>query len=106
MNIETILVAALAALGGLIAASIYGLISSAVRKRVTIRSPEARAIEEIAPAVNALMASQPAMMQGIIAILEAQKGQCNGNIDRALEVNRDAHARFNEFLISSARVGS
>ena len=100
------LIAALAMLGTMVLTSLYGLAAAALRKRVTIRSPEARAIEEIAPAVNALMASQPAMMQGIIAILEAQKGQCNGNVDRALEVNRAAHARFNEFLISSARVGS
>jgi len=104
MNIETILVAALAALGGLIAASFYGLLSSAVRKRVTIRSPEAKSIEQIVPAVNALIEANGPMMQGIIAILEAQKGECNGNVDAALKVNREAKKKFDRYLVSQARV--
>ncbi len=98
------LTAALAAIGTLIVASIYNLIATAVRKRVSVRSPEARAIEQITPAVNALMETNGPMMQGIIAILEAQKGQCNGNVDKALEVNRAAKQKFDLFLINSAKV--
>jgi hypothetical protein len=101
---DTLLIAALAALGGLIAASIYGLLSSAVRKRVQIRSPEARTIEQIIPAVNALIEANGPMMQGIIAILEAQKGECNGNVDAALKVNREAKKKFDRYLISQAKV--
>ncbi len=104
MTIDTVLVAALAALGGLVAASIYGLFSSAVRKRVQIRSPEARTIEQMAPAVNALIEANGPMMQGIIAILEAQKGECNGNVDSALKVNREAKKKFDRYLVSQAKV--
>lgn len=98
------LTAALAAIGTLIVASIYNLIATAVRKRVSVRSPEARAIEQITPAVNALMETNGPMMQGIIAILEAQKGQCNGNVDAALAVNRAAKQKFDLFLVNSAKV--
>jgi len=104
MTIDTLLVAALAALGGLIAASIYGLFSSAIRKRVTIHSPEAQSIEQMVPAVNALIEANGPMMQGIIAILEAQKGECNGNVDAALKVNREAKKKFDRYLVSQAKV--
>jgi len=99
------LTVALTSIGTMIIASIYSLAAVSLRKRVTVRSPEARAIEEIVPAVNALMETNGPMMHGIIAILEAQKGQCNGNVDSALEVNRSAKKKFDEFLITSAKVG-
>lgn len=83
---------------------VYGLLATAIRKRVTVRSPEAQAIEQIRPAVNALIETNGPMMQGIIAILEAQKGQCNGNVDDALDVNRKAKKKFDEFLVGSAKV--
>jgi hypothetical protein len=90
--------------GTLFITSLYGLASTAVRKRVTVRSPEARAIEQMAPAVNALMEANSPMMHGIIAILEAQKGECNGNVDKALELNREAKSRFDRFLMAQAKV--
>lgn len=83
---------------------IYGIMTTAIRKRVSIRSPESQAIAQIRPAVNALIETNGPMMQGIIAILEAQKGQCNGNVDEALVVNREAKKRFDEFLVRSAKV--
>jgi len=98
------LVAALAALGTMIMSSLYHLAASAVRKRVTVRSPEAKTIDQLVPLVNALIEVQGPQMQGIIAILEAQKGQCNGNVDAALEVNRAAKKKFDEFLVTSAKV--
>ncbi len=88
----------------LVVSSIYNLLSTAIRKRVTVRSPEAASIEQIRPAVNALLKANSPMMQGIIAILEAQKGQCNGNVDDALSVNRQAKKDFDEFLISASQV--
>lgn len=96
--------AALSILIGLIIASIYSLFKAHIRQRVTIRSPEAAAITSITPAVNALIESNGPMMQGIIAILEAQKGQCNGNIDEALKVNRAAKKRFDAFLVGQAKI--
>lgn len=98
------LIAALAMLGTMILTSLYGLAAAALRKRVTIRSPEARVIEQLVPTVNALLEMQGPQTRALIAILEAQKGQCNGNVDEALMVTRAAHARFNEFLTDSARV--
>jgi len=96
--------AALSVLGGLVIASIYGMFTAHIRKRVVIRSPEAAAITSITPAVNALIESNGPMMQGIIAILEAQKGQCNGNVDEALRVNREAKKKFDHFLVSQAKI--
>jgi hypothetical protein len=99
-----LLAAAAGAFIALIVASLYGLITTAVRKRVTIRSPEAQAIDQIRPAVNAMLETNSPMMQGIIAILEAQKGQCNGNVDEALTVNRAAKIKFDAYLLSTAKV--
>ena len=82
----------------------YGLTSTAIRKRVTVRSPEGRAIDQIVPAVNALLESQGPMLHGTIAIMEALKGQCNGNVDDALKINREAKQKFDAFLVESARV--
>ena len=90
----------------LIVGSLYNLLIVAVRKRVTVRSPEAKAISELVPAVNALIESNGPMMQGIIAILEAQKGICNGNVDEALHANREAKKRFDAFLVGSAKVAT
>jgi len=101
---DVTLVAALTALATMVVASLYGLVSTAIRRRVTIRSPEARSIAQIAPAVNALIESNGPMMQGIIAILEAQKGICNGNVDDALDANRRAKKKFEKFLYEQARV--
>lgn len=100
------LIAALAMLGTMVLTSLYGLAAAALRKRVTVRSPEARAIEQLVPTVNALLEAQPSQMQALIAILEAQKGICNGNVDEALSITRAAHAKFNSFLVDSARVQS
>ena len=43
---KELLVASLATIGTLTATSIYGLVATAIRKRVTVRSPEAQATEE------------------------------------------------------------
>jgi NhaP-type Na+/H+ or K+/H+ antiporter len=99
-----ITIAAVSVIAGLVLASIYGAFTTFVRKRVTVRTPEATAITSLTPAVNALLDSNGPMMQGIIAILEAQKGQCNGNVDEALRVNREAKKRFDKFLVSQAKI--
>jgi len=104
MSIETILVAALAILGTMILTSLYGLAAAALKRRVTISSPESKAIEKLVPTVNALLDMQGPQTRALIAILEAQQGQCNGNVTEALIVTRAAHSRFNDFLTGSARV--
>lgn len=95
---------ALGVLIGLIVTGLYGLTTTAIRRRVTIRSPEATAIAQMVPAVNALMEMQGPQTQALIAILEAQKGICNGNVDAALDTTRDAKSRFDAFLLGQARV--
>lgn len=89
---------------GLALTSIYGIAATALRKRISIRSPESAAIGQLRPAVNAMIRTMGPMQQGIIAILEAQKGQCNGNVDAALDVNREAKIHFDQFLVESAQV--
>lgn len=101
---DSMLTATIASLGTLIVTSLYGMATTALRKRVTIRSPEAQAIEQIIPAVNVLIEMQGPQMRAHIATLEALQGQCNGNVTEALVITRAAHARFNDFLTDSARV--
>ena len=103
--IDSMLTTMIAVLVTLIISGLYGLASTALRKRVTIRSPESQAIEQIIPAVNALLEAQPSQMTALIAILEAQKGVCNGNVDSALDVTRMAKAEFDRFLLGQARIG-
>ena len=98
------LIAALAMLGTMILTSIYGLATTALRKRVSIRSPESKAIEQLIPAVNVLIEMQGPQMRAHIATLEALQGQCNGNVTEALVITRAAHTRFNDFLTDAARV--
>jgi hypothetical protein len=89
----------------LIMTSLYHLLAAAIRRRVTIRSPEAQAIEQMVPAVNALMEIQGPQTQALIAILESQKGICNGNVDAALRETNKAKAKFDKFLLGQARIG-
>jgi hypothetical protein len=103
---DEVIIASAASVITLIASGIYSVVKTAVRQRVTVRSPESRAIEEIVPAVNALIVANGPMMTGIIAILEAQKGECNGNVDAALKINREAKKRFDSFLVNQAKVSS
>jgi hypothetical protein len=56
------------------------------------------------PAVNTLLAVQGPQMEALIALLEATKGQCNGNVDRALKTTRQAKDTFNSFINKSAQV--
>jgi len=85
--------------------SVYSFVSVSIRKRVRIGSPESQTITEMTPAVNALLETNGPMMQGIIAILEAQQGKCNGNVAEALEINRKAKKKFDNFLIENAKIG-
>ena len=97
-------IAALAILGTMVLTSLYGLATAALRRRVTVRSPEAATLSKVVPAVNALLRAQGPQMQALVAILEAQKGVCNGNVDEALRVTKAAQDEFDQFLVESARV--
>lgn len=100
-----IIIGVASAVGSAVLIYTGGLIKTAVRRRVTIRSPESVAIAKMVPAVNALVEVQGPQLEALVALLEATKGICNGNVDRALETTQDARQRFHSFLEQSAKVG-
>jgi len=104
MKPETIAGLAIGALVPLVVAGLWGAAGKWARRRVYLRSPEAQAIEQLVPAVNALVRTTGPQNDALIAILEAQKGVCNGNVDRALDRMRETRDEFHQFLISSALV--
>jgi len=91
------------ALGALAPILIGGLVVL-VRRIVKIQTPGSRRIEQLAPAVNALLDIQLPQTEALIALLEVQKGICNGNVDRALDATREAQGKFKKFLQDSAKV--
>lgn len=82
-----------------------------IKRRIKVTGPNTEAVEslkatvaDMAPAVNALLAVQKPQLGALIALLEVTKGQCNGNVDKALETTRDAEASFDAFLSDAAKV--
>lgn len=101
---NNILISALSILGTLFLTSIYRLISASIRKRIIVKSPEMRVIEQLIPAVNMLLDMQGPQITALITILEVQKGICNGNIEAALEETYMHKKRFDDFLMAQAKV--
>ncbi|CAK0777462.1 hypothetical protein CCP3SC15_5800001 [Gammaproteobacteria bacterium] len=100
---ETIIGIASAA-GGATVIFFGGRIFRYIARRIRVSSPEAETLAQVVPAVNALIKIQGPQTDALIALLEASKGQCNGNVDRALEVARRGREDFIGFLRDSARV--
>jgi hypothetical protein len=96
--------AAVGVAGAFVLNSILKTIETAIKKNVTVQSPESKAIEKMAPAINAVLEIQGPQTCAMIAMLEAQKGYCNGNVDRALKEMEEAKAKYDAFLHSSAQV--
>lgn len=92
------------ALVTLVLTSLYNLAATTLRRRVTVRSPESAAIKQLVPAVNCLVSIMGPMLTSQKAILEAQKGICNGNVDHAIGMVAEASERYNDFLIGAAKV--
>lgn len=90
-------------LGALIPIIIGGLVVL-VRRSVKIQTPGARKVDQIVPAVNALLDIQLPQTEALIALLEVQKGICNGNVDRALDNTRKAQDKFKGFLQNAAKI--
>jgi len=101
---DSTLSAAFGMIGAFILTALLRMAEKAIGKRVTVKSPESKAIEKIVPALNAVLEIQGPQTQAMIAMLEAQKGYCNGNVDRALEEMEQAKARYDKFLRDSAKV--
>lgn len=100
---------------GAFIAGIVGIIISAVKKyienRIKVETPVERELREtetrircIVPAVNMLVENQGPILQALRALLEAQKGKINGNVDDALSVVIDAQNGYSEFKDEATKI--
>jgi predicted PurR-regulated permease PerM len=103
MTMEQLLAGAIGVLIALFITSMYKYFQNLISDYIYVRSPARKAIDKIQPALNTLIEIQPAILQGLKAILEAQKGQCNGNVTEALEIIKQAKEQFDSFLIEQSK---
>lgn len=82
------------------------LFRSVVIKKYHSERRESTVISQLVPAVNALLDMQGPQTHALIALLEAQQGKCNGNVEAALAISYKARDKFDGFLRDSARVES
>lgn len=94
-------------MAGVITAAVIGsgaLIFRFLVRRVKASDPLAVAVRDLVPTVNFLVSVQGPQTDALIALLEATKGKCNGNVDDALKKIRDAKDRYDRFIQSAARI--
>ena len=103
--IETIGMVLVGAFGSMIAGTLYSAATRGIKRRVEIRSPEGRTLDQLVPAVNAILEIQGPQLEATIVLLECTQGTCNGNVTAALSNTRKAHGDFKQFLNRSAKVG-
>jgi hypothetical protein len=100
---------------GALVAGIIAIIVSSVKKymdkRIKVETPIERELREtegrircIVPAVNMLVENQGPILQALRALLEAQKGKINGNVDDALTVVIDAQNDYSAFKNAAAKI--
>jgi hypothetical protein len=100
---------------GAFVAGVVGIIIAAIKKyierRVKVETPVERELREtetrircIVPAVNMLVENQGPILQALRALLEAQKGKINGNVDDALSVVIDAQNDYTSFKDAAAKI--
>lgn len=87
-----------------------GWVRTFLARRVKVETSDATAIRALRKDVRTIVAVQDAIMdtqvlqsRAIKAVLEAQKGVCNGNVDRAISMIDGAEAQFDAFLRSRVR---
>lgn len=87
-----------------------GWVRTFLARRVKVETPDSKAIRALRKDVRTIVAVQDAIMdtqvlqsRAIKAVLEAQKGVCNGNVDRAISMIDGAEAQFDAFLRSRVR---
>lgn len=73
-------------------------VQTLLKRNVHIATPAERSLDHIVPMVNMLAHVQGPMLVCIEALLEASKGKCNGNIDNALEVMKDARECYDSYV--------
>lgn len=96
----------LAGLGGIMLAWIGSKITRYLDKRIKVSTPSERALDHIVPMVNMLARVQGPMLVSIEALLEATKGKCNGNIDEALEVMKEARRCYDSYVTNRLEIPS
>jgi hypothetical protein len=101
---ESWLPVAIGVIGTFILTALLRTAETAIKRRVIVRSPESAAIDKIVPALNAVLEIQGPQSQAMIAMLEAQKGYCNGNVDTALDDMKAAKVKYDRFLQDSAKI--
>jgi hypothetical protein len=81
------------------------LIWKTIRKRVSVSSPFETLVKKMSAALDTLIEIQGPLLESQTVLLEVAKGECNGNIERALDVTRAAKEKFDAFCIESAKSG-
>ncbi|MCX7023045.1 MAG: hypothetical protein NT080_00315 [Spirochaetes bacterium] len=94
----------LGALVPMIVGSLYTAATTAFRKRISIKSRSEEVINQVIPAVNALLALQGPQTEALVALLEATMGTCNGNVERALESVRRAQMVYQRFKDDAVQI--
>ena len=79
------------------------------KSRIRFSGPDSKLIREMEERVGSqarlsamILKLQRPQMDALIALLEATKGQVNGNVDRALNTMRQAPSSFDAYLIDEA----
>lgn len=94
-------------IASVVTAAVIGLgalVSKFVIKRVKASDPLERAVRDLIPTVNFLVSIQGPQTDALIALLEASKGHCNGNVDAALKRTRESKDKYDKFIQSAAKI--
>lgn len=112
MDAKMLFALAVGALVPLLVGGLYTVIRDFLNARVHVSCPQAaplaevvRAHDQLKTAVNAVLVVQGPQLEALVALLEATKGQVNGNVDRALEKARGARETFGQYQTEQLKVG-
>lgn len=100
-ELAAIIVAAL--IGSVVTLLVAGTVTF-IKRRIKLTGPASEALEKVeaemaklARIVRCLFRIQKPQLEALSAILEASKGEINGNIDRALKSVKRAGKEFDDF---------
>jgi hypothetical protein len=75
----------------------------AITKRVIVSNPLETTVGQVVVAVNILIEIAGPQIGATIALLEAAKGNCNSNVDNALEKMQNVQGKFETFKTEAAK---
>lgn len=112
MDAKLLATLAIGALVPLVVGGLYAVVRDFLKARVHVSCPQAAPLaevikghDELRTAVNAVLVVQGPQLEALVALLEATKGQVNGNVDRALDKARGARETFGQFQAEQLKVG-